>query len=465
MTTNVGQALPGFAPVHAGSKQPAPNAKGDDKSFGELVRDGDNPPTQKGQGATEAAPHESRWTRRSTAGPIAGETAHAETGKTASKPVVGKAAKDPADSGPDKTSADAEAAGQEAGTTPLQDHLPLLIALHDISRFSAARASGNGAATNEQTEQPALDGETVPAQTPPLSLKKFRAASGPDNSLDTTPRPERAKAGADISAQDPRQKLDAIGPQSGKLPNQDGATPPLPADQTASDGSVTETKRSAPSMKAVDGAHSAATSTSEKQAPSAGRVDIVAEQSFPAPAQSLMNQTTSALIDALASDNGLRQAVSTPSTTAQTAGSVAVPTHILKIELHPAELGMVTASLRLAGEQLSIELKPETHEAYRHLATDSDAIVKSLRGLGFDVDKVTILQPSIAIHAPARSDASNSQPMPQGRDQSAFQPGNSSGNNAGSGGQQSGRNRNDDAQEFGRPAAPVRERAGDDMFI
>ena len=58
--------------------------------------------------------------------------------------------------------------------------------------------------------------------------------------------------------------------------------------------------------------------------------------------------------------------------------SVAVPTHILKIELHPAELGMVTASLRLAGEQLSIELKPETHEAYRRLATDSDAIVKSM---------------------------------------------------------------------------------------
>ena len=121
--------------------------------------------------------------------------------------------------------------------------------------------------------------------------------------------------------------------------------------------------------------------------------------------------------------------------------------------------------MRLAGEQLSIELKPETHEAYRRLTTDSEAIVKSLRGLGFDVDKVTILQPSIAVHAPARSDAASSQAMPQGRDQSAFQPGNSSGNNAGSGGQQSGRNRNDDAQELGRPAAPVRERAGDDMFI
>lgn len=461
MTTNVGQALPEFAPVHAGSKQTAPNAKGDDKSFGELLRGDNNAPTQKGQGATEAAPHEPRWTRRSAAGPVKDETAHAETGKAAPKPVVGKAAKGPVDSGP----ADAEADGQEAGTAPLQDYLPLLIALHDISRFSAARASGNGAATNEQTEQPALDGETVSAQTPPQSLKKFRTASGPGNSLDTPPRPGRAKAGADISAQDQGQKLATIGPQSDKPAHQDGATPTLPTDGPPSDGSAPDAKRSALSTKAVDGAHSAATSTSEKQTQSAGRVDIVAEQSFPAPAQSPMNQTTSALIDALASDDGLRQAVLTPSTTAQTAGSVAVPTHMLKIELHPAELGMVTASLRLAGEQLSIELKPETHEAYRRLTTDSDAIVKSLRGLGFDVDKVTILQPSIAVHASARSDAANSQAMPQGRDQSAFQPGNSSGNNAGSGGQQSGRNRNDDAQEFGRPAAPVRERAGDDMFI
>ncbi|MBA1140871.1 flagellar hook-length control protein FliK [Mesorhizobium neociceri] len=465
MTTNVGQALPGFAPVHAGSKQSAPNAKGDDKSFGDMVRADDNAPTQKGQGAIEAAPHEPRWARRSAAAPVKGETAHAETGKTASKPVVGKATKDHTDGDPDKASADAEAAGQGTGTAPLQDHLPLLLALHDISRFSAARTGGNGAVTNEQAEKPVLDGETVSAQTPPVSLKKFRAPSNTDNSLDTKPRPERANSGADVSAQDQGQKLAAIEPQPGKLPNPDGATPTLPTDEPASESSAPAAKRSALSTKGVDGAQSNSTSASGKQAPSAGRVDIVAGQSFPAPAQSPMNQTTSALIDALASDNGLRQAVSTPSTTAQTAGSVAVPTHILKIELHPAELGMVTASLRLAGEQLSIELKPETHEAYRRLATDSDAIVKSLRGLGFDVDKVTILQPSIAANPPVRSDASNSQPMPQGRDQSAFQPGNSSGNNAGSGGQQSGRNRNDDAQDFGRPGVPVREHAGDDMFI
>ncbi len=461
MTTNVGQAAPGFAPTNAGTKLSAPNDKGDDKSFGEMLRGGENS-TPKSQGATETGPHNPRWAKLVPVGPDKNETVHTETGKTAAKSAAGKAAKDHADGGPDKASADAEMIGEAAGTPPLQDHLPLVLALHDIRHFSTVRTGGNGAPTNEQTGQPALDGEAASAQTPPLSLKKYRAASGVENSLDTTPRSERVKAAA---TQDKGQKLDAIGPQSGKLPHQDGVTLSLPTDQTAGDGSAPEAKRSAPVLKGVDGAHSTASSTPGKPAPPAGRVDIVAEQNFPTPAQSPMSQTTSAVIDALASDNGLRQAVSTPSATAQAAGSVAVPTHILKIELHPAELGMVTASLRLAGEQLSIELKPETHEAYRRLASDSEAIIKSLRGLGFDVDKVTIMQPSIAAHAPARSDASNSQPMPQGRDQSAFQPGNSSGNNAGSGGQHSGRNRNDDAQEFGRPSAPARERAGDDMFI
>ncbi|ESZ53089.1 chemotaxis protein MotD [Mesorhizobium sp. L2C054A000] len=461
MTTNVGQALP--APAHAGSKQSASNAKGGDKSFGDMVRGDDDAPTPIGQGAIEAASHEPHWAKRSPAGPGKSEIPHTQSGKTVAKSAAGKAAKEHADSGPDKPSNDAEVAGRDADAGPLQDLLPLVLALHDIRHFSTVRTSGNGIATNGQTGQPAPAGEAISAQTSPL--KRHRAASGIDDRLDTTTRSERAKTGTSVSARDQGQKLPAIGLQSGKLPHQDDPTPPLPADQTASDVSAPEAKRSAPSAKAVDGAHSAASSTPGKQALSAARVDIVAEQSFPAPAQSPMNQTTSALLDALASDNGLRQAVSTPSTTAQTAGSVAVPTHILKIELHPAELGMVTASLRLSGEQLSIELKPETHEAYRRLATDSDAIVKSLRGLGFDVDKVTILQPSIAIHAAARSDAANSQPMPQGRDQSAFQPGNSSGNNTGSGGHQSGRNRNDDAQEFGRAGAPARERAGDDMFI
>ncbi|RUY13711.1 flagellar hook-length control protein FliK, partial [Mesorhizobium sp. M7A.F.Ca.US.005.03.2.1] len=166
---------------------------------------------------------------------------------------------------------------------------------------------------------------------------------------------------------------------------------------------------------------------------------------------------------------GPQKALSASPTTTHLASSVAVPTHVLKIELHPAELGMVTANLRLSGEQLSIELKPETHDAYRRLSADSEAIVKSLRGLGFEVDKVTIMQPSVAVPATTRTDATAPLAAATGRDPASFQPGNSGGGNGGAGGQQPGQqssgNRNDDAQDYGRGTSPSRERAGGDIFI
>ena len=99
---------------------------------------------------------------------------------------------------------------------------------------------------------------------------------------------------------------------------------------------------------------------------------------------------------------------------------------------------MVTASLRFAGEQLSIELQLENNEAYQRLSADSEAIVKSLRGLGYDIDKVAIVQSSIASsRRPAPMQAFPAESTP--REQSAFRSGDPSGGNGGSGGQQPGR--------------------------
>jgi len=62
----------------------------------------------------------------------------------------------------------------------------------------------------------------------------------------------------------------------------------------------------------------------------------------------------------------------------------------LKIQLNPAELGMVTAHLRFADDNLSVELHADTMEAHRQLSADADQIVRSLRALGMDVDRVTV---------------------------------------------------------------------------
>lgn len=62
----------------------------------------------------------------------------------------------------------------------------------------------------------------------------------------------------------------------------------------------------------------------------------------------------------------------------------------LKIQMHPIELGLVTATLRLHGDDLVVSLQVETGEAYRQLTDDQDAIVRALRGQGFAVDQVSV---------------------------------------------------------------------------
>jgi chemotaxis protein MotD len=136
----------------------------------------------------------------------------------------------------------------------------------------------------------------------------------------------------------------------------------------------------------------------------------------------------------------------------------------LKIQLHPLELGVVTAHLRTVGEKLSVELKVDNHDAYNRLSADSDAIVKSLRSLGFDIDSVSIQQPQAAATTVARSEAGAGTGS-FSRDTPSFQPGNSGSGGERFGGQTSGRGERGDAQ--GNEAAqPLnRDRAGSSLYI
>lgn len=451
MTTSLGQALPGLVSTRAPSKPAVAAGKNEEPNFGDLVGDTERQSAQENQEPAETRPDDARWNRRASANPSKTPPDGNEPARSAAlKPLAGKAAKDDAE----KASANAEPA--TPGATPFQDRLPLLLALNDIAHFSAsAGTDGHDAATDGQASSDSvLDNQALSSRQLLSALRKSDATSDletHDPGADS--RSERV-SNAEAFPGKVRQP-EAISAVLKDLPRRDDGPTAPSNDQAPADVSASPARR-VPASKTLEAI---------KSATSAARTDVIAEQSFPAPAQNPMSQTTSALIEALGSDNGLRQAFSTPSSGSQLAGSVAVPTHILKIELHPAELGMVTASLRLSGERLSIELKPETHEAHRRLAADSEAIVKSLRGLGFDVDKVTILQPSIAVPAAGRTDASSALPMSAGREQPAFQPGDSSGNNAGSGGQQPGRNHSNDTQDFGRAASPARDSAGDGMFI
>jgi chemotaxis protein MotD len=69
-------------------------------------------------------------------------------------------------------------------------------------------------------------------------------------------------------------------------------------------------------------------------------------------------------------------------------------TNTLRIQLRPVELGEITATISMRGDAITVELMTEKVEAYDRLNVDSDAIVKALRGLGLQVDQVTIQAPA-----------------------------------------------------------------------
>ncbi|WFP78450.1 flagellar hook-length control protein FliK [Mesorhizobium sp. WSM4906] len=457
--TNVSQASPGFGPAHTKPHRQAVDGKEKSSNFGEMVH-GAEKSAQRGKPSAEPASSDTHPARRTIAGPPQAQPDQGGQSKTvATKPVTGKTAKNNADTGRKNTADDASAAAQSSDAAQPQDSLPLLMALGDIRHFATSTNADRGGSAAEAEAQPSI-GQSASSQ---LAIRQGRRTLA-DNSENPEPSPRsgRATMTTEKSGPDFGQKPASVLQAATALVGKDDI--PLETQGTETDAATPQGWRPTVAQRTAQTAQSIASINQAKPSSAAGRMDVVSQQSFPAPPQNPVSQTASALVEAIASDNGVQQAFSSASIAAQTATSVAVPTHVLKIELHPSELGMVTASLRLSGEQLSIEMKPETHEAYRRLTADSDAIVKSLRGLGFDVDHVTILQPSIAVHSASRADANAPLPMSTGRDQPSFQPGNSGGNSAG-GDQQPGRNDGNGAQEFSRAASPLREGAGDDIYI
>jgi chemotaxis protein MotD len=108
----------------------------------------------------------------------------------------------------------------------------------------------------------------------------------------------------------------------------------------------------------------------------------------------------------------------------------------LKIQMHPIELGLVTATLRLHGEELVVSLQVETGEAYRQLTDDKDTIVRALRGQGFAVDQVTVqLSPADKSGGAQQGDSQNQQ-----QQQFSNQQAREGGNGRQGGGEQQARN-------------------------
>ncbi|MDO9418247.1 flagellar hook-length control protein FliK [Pararhizobium sp.] len=110
----------------------------------------------------------------------------------------------------------------------------------------------------------------------------------------------------------------------------------------------------------------------------------------------------------------------------------------LKLQMHPIDLGSVTATLRLTGDALNVDLRVETGEAYRQLSDDQNGILKALKAQGFAVDQLTIVlvQPDTSAQTGQQGDGSTQQQFNQ-----------SARDGTGNGPQQ-GRGQQDDNRQF-----------------
>lgn len=127
----------------------------------------------------------------------------------------------------------------------------------------------------------------------------------------------------------------------------------------------------------------------------------------------------------------------------------------LRIQMHPIDLGTVTATLKLKDDALQVELRVETGEAYRQLSDDQDAMMRALKAQGFNVDQITL------IFTPSASGDSGQAQQNQSPQGQAAQGGRDQQNASSSNGE--GRhndgNRNRQTGQEARQGAPV-ERPG-----
>jgi chemotaxis protein MotD len=96
------------------------------------------------------------------------------------------------------------------------------------------------------------------------------------------------------------------------------------------------------------------------------------------------------LAKAISQDPGWSEALSRAGTTSDLDAATIKDVNTLKLQMNPENLGNMVASLTLKGEELSVQVRVETAEAYRHLTNDQDGLVKALQDQGYNIDQVTI---------------------------------------------------------------------------
>ncbi|MEO4001567.1 flagellar hook-length control protein FliK [Mesorhizobium sp. CAU 1732] len=337
-----------------------------------------------------------------------------------------------------------------------------------LNAFIAAKPDGDAhpakaeqqPAANEAKAALAKVAGTLDAEGPPPSQTIATA---------TKDAPRVASVGAEIQMAIPARERQEPAASKG-ISNGNSATqirPPasavgtLTADAVDRPTSVAEKPQDASSKPAIPALNAGGGGKPAQTAPTtdplAARVTVLGSNNAVAPAQVVpqTNVTTAGLVSAIESEPTWRAVAQDPDVLQRTPGQ-AHGVNSLKIQLNPAELGMVTARLTTSGTQLLIAVRVESREAHQKLTADSDTIIKALRAVGFDVEKVTIQQ------APATN--SSAQQGMGGREHSMSNQQAQSENGARQQGERNAAGRHGEGGRHAPGEAPA-DRSGSDLYI
>ncbi|MBX9465969.1 MAG: flagellar hook-length control protein FliK [Aquamicrobium sp.] len=290
----------------------------------------------------------------------------------------------------------------------------------------AALASRPTSVGNEQSDRSAdranlnADGEQ---DTSKATARGNTADADPDPQARTTIQPEQPNSARSQAAHVSAAERTTVppAPVDGRQPTRtrtDASTPvnasaadkSAPATQPSTNAQPEATNRPAVAtpnpppgetsrfVSAKDGSFARDTSPNmpAKADRVSAKVNVLNFTAAPAPAQAappVLSTTATGLVAAIEAEGTWRTAAPDPAISAAPRGTSAPGgVNTLRIQLQPVELGMVTARLVASGSQLSIEIQVESNDARQRLANDSEVIVKALRAIGYDIDKVTIQQ-------------------------------------------------------------------------
>ncbi|SER93841.1 hook-length control protein FliK [Rhizobium sp. NFR03] len=378
------------------------------------------------------------------------------------------------------TAADESVAGSEPAMQALASEKARVTQPSDAVEDVAEKVSAQDAesplqrptrqATTEMPPEPAEEPAEAPAPVEEVDIRSLMAILGPvvaQPVVGASAKTENVKAKLDAEAGMPGLKL---GGDRINMPIAMAAadTSPLPASTDGADQVFRFARadgKSSPISLRADADRPTSKSSNDQANTKAETVTVLDARRYLGIAPTLGNQlpmtaNAQAVAAAITGNGDPTQALQTSTGIAGPHGATGKVVNTLKIQMHPIDLGLVTATLRLRDDELQIDLRVQTGDAYRQLTNDQDGMIKALRAQGFQVDQVNI------IFTPQDSAAGNDNSgMPQGNQQQPSQNGRDSqgGLAAGNGGEgrnggagqrnaDDGRTRQDTLRET--PAAP-----------